>query len=57
MASEDTIIKNLSASKPQFRSEFDAIAAVLHLAMKEAGFRCIGLSETISNNNGSVHVR
>lgn len=44
----------IKASRPQFRNEYDAVVAILHLTMCEVGFRCTGLAEQTSNNNVEV---
>jgi len=49
--SKTDILNTLNTTKPEFRNEFDAVVAVLHLSMKELGFRCIGLAESTSNSN------
>jgi len=41
----DRVIRSLSESKPNFKNAFEAVSAVLHIIMKELGFRCIGVRE------------
>jgi len=49
---EHSILQKISTVIPQFRNDFDALVVVLHLAMREIGFRCAGLSESsVSNSN------
>lgn len=52
---EHKILQSLTESKPQLRNEFDAVVAVLHLTMRELGFRCTGLTEKSQSNNNNAY--
>ena len=51
------VLNTIKEKKPALRNEFDAVVAVLHCVMRELGFICTSLDETISSDGMYLHHR